>query len=218
MARGVLFDLGGTLVRVGDPAEVVGSFLEEKGFSKTLQEVSSAISHADGSFGDDYFVNRDYWREWNRRILARLGVPNRDDLAAYIDSHWFERMEVSLYPDVLGVLKKLRRMDLRLGAVTNGLSSDLPHLIDKLGLSECFHVRIAADHAGRKKPNPRIFLLAAREMGLPPREVIFVGDEQDLDYRPAESVGMIPVLVDREGKHPLVSNVVPNLKGVLDFL
>jgi putative hydrolase of the HAD superfamily len=218
MARGILFDLGGTLIRVGDPARVVASFLDERGFAKSLQDVSAAIAGADRSFEEDYFVNQDYWREWNRRILERLGIPNRGDLASYIDSHWFEKMEVSLYPEVLDVLKELKERDVPMGTVTNGLSSDLPHLVDEVGLSGYFKVGIAADHAGRKKPNPRIFLLAAREMGLSPRDLIFVGDEPDLDYRPAEAVGMVPILVDREGKHPLARNVIGNLRGVLDYL
>jgi 2-haloalkanoic acid dehalogenase type II len=218
MARGILFDLGGTLIRVGDPARVVASFLDERGFAKSLQEVSAAVAGADRSFQEDYFVNQDYWREWNRRILRRLGIPNRGDLASHIDSHWFEKMEVSLYPEVLDVLDDLRKRGVPMGAVTNGLSSDLPHLIDKVGLSGYFKARIAADHAGRRKPNPRIFLLAAREIGLPPRDLIFVGDEPDLDYGPAEAVGMFPILVDRGGKHPLARNVVGDLRGVLDYL
>ncbi len=198
---------------------VVKSFLDERGIPKTLQEVSTAVSAADRSFSDDDFIGRDYWKEWNIRILADLGiVSDREGLASYIDSHWFEKAEVSLYTDVLPVLCELKGRGLRMGAVTNGLSTDIPHLVDELGLAEFFEAKVSADTAGRRKPNPRIFLHAATELSLPPSDILFVGDDPDLDYHPSESVGMTPVLVCRGKGCPLVKNLVRDLKGILDFL
>lgn len=219
MIKGILFDLGGTLLEVPDPAEIVKSFLDERGVSKSLQEVSSAVSKADRSFAADFYVGGDYWKEWNVRILTQLGVSkDRDSIAAYIDSHWFEKAKVTLYPEVTEVLDEISKRGIRMGAVTNGMCTDLPYLIDDAGLSPYFQVRVSADIAGRKKPNPRIFLHAARSMGLPPSQILFVGDELELDYRASEAVGMTPVLCWRGEGTPLVGNLVTDLKGVLSFL
>jgi HAD superfamily hydrolase (TIGR01549 family) len=219
MPRGVLFDLGGTLVRTRGPEEVIESFLVEAGISKSLQEISKSVSDADASYPADHFVGRDFWKEWLGRTLGNLGIiVGREKLAAQIDDHWFDKAAAEPFPEALEVLERLDQEGIKMGAVTNGISSDMPHLVDETGLGEFFPVRVAADTVGRRKPNPRIFLHAGKEMGLPLSDIIFVGDEPDLDYRPSELVGMTPVLVDRVGRKAFVKNVISDLSGIWDFL
>ena len=219
MIRGILFDLGGTLLEVPEPAEIIAPLLEEKGILKDLQEISSAVSTAESSFSGNEYVGKEHWVEWNRRVLANLGIStSRTDIASHIDSSWWSRAEVVLYPDVLPLLKELKKRNMQMGGVTNAVSSDLPYLIDRVGLDEFLTVRISADMAGRRKPSPRIFLHAANEMGLPPSDILFVGDEERLDYNPSESVGMTPVLIARKGRPPLVRNAIKDLGEVLKYL
>lgn len=219
MIRGILFDLGGTLIEGRDPAEVIESFLSEEGIAKTRQEIATAVSHAERSFSEDDFIGTGFWKEWNVRVLRSLGVVSeRDRLASRIDSEWFKRAQVRPYPEVVDILRQLKEKGLGLGAVTNGMVTDIPHLIDEAGLGEFLQVRVSADTAGRRKPNPRIFLHAARAMALHPSSVIFVGDDPDLDYYPSQSVGMTPVLVNRKGRETLVKNVIQDLTGIWRFL
>jgi len=219
MIRGILFDLGGTLIESKDPAEVIESFLSEEGITKSRQEIATAVSRAERSFCEDDFIGTSFWKEWNVRVLTSLGVVSeRERLASKIDSEWFERAQVRPYPEVVDVLRQLKATDLRLGAVTNGMVTDIPHLIDEAGLGEFLQVRTSADAAGRRKPNPRIFLHAARTMALHPSDVMFVGDDLYLDYYPSQSVGMIPVLVNRRATETLVKNVIRDLTGIWTFL
>jgi putative hydrolase of the HAD superfamily len=219
MIRGVLFDLGGTLLKVPEPAEIIASLLEEKGILKDLQEVSSAVTTAEASFTGNEFIGKEHWIEWNRRVLSNLGIsPGRLDLASHIDSNWWLRAKVSLYPDVLPLLNELKSREIKMGGVTNGVSSDLPYLIDDVGLGDYLEVRVSSDLAGRRKPSPRIFLHASKEIGLPPSDILFVGDEEELDYKPSESVGMTPVLISRKKPAPLVKNAISDLGDILKFL
>jgi len=215
----VLFDLGGTLLEVSDPVEVIGSFLTDEGTNKTPDEISAAVSAADASFGEDDFIGPNFWFEWNKRVLSELGIMSgRDRLARMIDRSWFKRAKVTPFPEAIDVLEELKDKGTRIGVVTNGTSSDMVHLVDEPGLSPYVDARVSADLVGRRKPNPRIFLHAARELGSPPSEILFVGDDVDLDYRPAEALGMQAVLVNRGRGRPLVRNVIRDLRGVLGFL
>ncbi len=219
MIRGVLLDIGGTLVEVTDPVPIIHRFLEDRGISKSLDEVSRAVYSAEKSFSGEEFIPRGFWKEWNERVLENLGISSDRELtAAQIDSEWFVRSKVKVYPEVEEVLSELKRRGLRLGAVTNGVETDLEHLIGRPGLSKFFDVVVSADMVGRRKPNPRIFLYASRKLGLPPSDVLSVGDDPDLDYRPSESIGMVPLLIDRAGRRTLVKNLAPDLRGVFDFL
>ena len=219
MIRGVLFDLGGTLLDAPEPSEIIASLLEEKGILKDLQEISSAVTSAESSFSGNEFIGKQHWVEWNARVLENLGISRgRLDLANHIDSNWWSRAEVSLYLDVIPLLDELKSRQLKIGGVTNGMSTDLPYLIDELGLGEYLDVRVSADLAGRRKPSPRIFLHAAKEMDLPPSDIMFVGDEEALDYNPSESVGMTPILIVRKRSAALVKNAISDLAEVLNFL
>ncbi len=219
MIQGILFDLGGTLVEGSDPTEIIESFLLEEGITKTRQEIASAVYQAERSFSEDDFVGSGFWREWNVRVLTALGVvSDRERLASKIDSQWFQRAKIRPYPEVTEVLRQLKMKGFRLGAVTNGMRTDIPYLVDGAGLGDLLEVRISADAAGRRKPNPRIFLYGARAMGLHPSSIVFVGDDPDLDYLPSQSVGMMPVLVNRKGTQTLVKNVISDLTGIWRFL
>lgn len=219
MIRGVLFDLGETILKVTNPVTVIESFLEENGILKTPEEISRAVLTAEKSFPEDDFIGPGFWKEWSLRVLTDLGVVSgRERLATIIDSHWFEKAQVEIFPDVIEVLRRLKERNMRIGVVTNGISSDLPHLVGGVGLGEYIDVRASADLAGRRKPSPRIFLYAATHMGLPPSEILFVGDDPELDYYPSEAVGMTPVLVNRERDRPLVKNIIPDLDGIWEFL
>ncbi len=219
MIRGVLFDMGGTLVHGSDPAEVIQSLLDERGIAKRPDEIARAISSADSSFPVEYYVGPGFWREWNRRVLTYAGIlSGLEDLAIFVDANWFRKAEIRAYPEAEGILAELDATDLKLGALTNGLSADIPYLLDRPGLGKYLDVKVSADMAGRRKPNPRIFLHAASKLGLPPSDILYVGDDQNLDYHPSESVGMKPVLVNRGKNRVLVKNVVEDLRGTLSYL
>ncbi len=217
--KAVLFDLGGTLVKVPDPWPVIESFLEEKGISKTEDEISRAVQKAESSFGPDYYVTSSFWKEWNLRVLENLGIVSRRlQLANYIDSHWFDRLQAEPFKDAEDVLKELVENDIQAGVVTNALSSDLPHLVGETGLEDYLDTTTTADEAGRRKPNHRIFLRAARQLEIPPSAILFVGDDVELDYRPSEEVGMKPLLINRVGEEVLVPHVIDDLRDLISHL
>jgi putative hydrolase of the HAD superfamily len=55
---------------------------------------------------------------------------------------------------------------------------------------------------GWRKPAPEIFHHAVRKLDCRPEECIFVGDDLRWDIEGSASVGMRPVLIDRDGRHP----------------
>lgn len=113
-----------------------------------------------------------------------------DYLAGYEDG-W------TAYPDVVPCLKALARSGLRLGIITNGDSVQQREKLDVLGLTRMFAVVVAAADIGVAKPDPRIFLHAAGQLGVPPRGCVFVGDMRDTDALGAAAAGMKGVWLNR---------------------
>lgn len=103
------------------------------------------------------------------------------------------RNQVSLYDDVLSGLLALSE-HVALGTVSNGFAD-----LHEIGISSHFKVSLAAHRFGCAKPDPRIFLAACSELGLPPEQVIYVGDDLALDVHGAQQVGMQGVWMNRHG-------------------
>lgn len=106
------------------------------------------------------------------------------------------RNRVSPYPDVADSLSSLARRH-PLAALTNGNAC-----LRRVGLDHYFRFSISAIEAGAPKPDPRMFLDAARRLALPPARILHVGDDPDLDVAGAHAAGFRSVLLDRDNRFP----------------
>ena len=72
----------------------------------------------------------------------------------------------------------------------------------RLGLYEFFTPTaiFISDQIGISKPNPKLYQRACEEVGVQPRETMYVGDNPTQDVDPANALGMITVHV-RRGRH-----------------
>lgn len=102
------------------------------------------------------------------------------------------RQRVTLYPDVRPVLEAWSR-DYTLIAISNG-NADL----HEIGLAKHFGVVIGAHQAGFAKPDPRIFRLACERAGVPPAQVLHVGDDWMRDVEGARLAGLQAAWLRRE--------------------
>ena len=98
-------------------------------------------------------------------------------------------------------LARLEAAGLQLGIVSN-FEEWLERLLEQLGVTRFFDVRIISGVEGVEKPDPRIFRLALERTGVEPHESAYVGDNPEFDTEPAEALGMLGVLIDRRGRFP----------------
>jgi tRNA(Leu) C34 or U34 (ribose-2'-O)-methylase TrmL len=100
---------------------------------------------------------------------------------------------VQLHPEVPAVLDDLGRRYV-VGLVTNGNTDP-----ERSGLPGVFAFRLAADHVGLRKPDPRLFHMAAAAAGCHPTELVSVGDDLDKDVVAPQSIGARAVWLNRTG-------------------
>ncbi len=142
-------------------------------------------------------------RTWNleelrllafERTLESLGRPDRD-LAARLNNlylkHRFE--DIELYPDVIPALDQLAP-HFKLGLLSNGNSYP-----DRCGLEGRFAFVVFSQDVRVRKPDRRIFEIAAREAGCPLDELLHVGDSYENDVLGAYGAGAKTVWLNREG-------------------
>jgi len=125
--------------------------------------------------------------EFERLLAERLRAadgtgPVADGLLARMFAGFREA------PGMLGVLRKARVHGLRTALLSNSWGADY----DRDGWDELFDAVVISGEVGLRKPEPEIFLLTARRLGLPPEQCVFV-DDLAVNVRGATKVGMVGV-------------------------
>jgi epoxide hydrolase-like predicted phosphatase len=119
-------------------------------------------------------------REFETSFGARLGLENPDGL---IDS-----MFAGMRPDeeMVSAVRRLREAGLKTGLISNSWSVD--HY-DRALLTELFEQTLISAELGMHKPQPEIYLLAAKRLEVAPAKCLFVDDLRE-NCEGAEAVGM----------------------------
>jgi alpha,alpha-trehalose phosphorylase len=79
-----------------------------------------------------------------------------------------------LLPGARNAIESVRRAGLKTALAS--ASRNAPLLLERLGIADLFDYVVDANHVSRAKPDPEIFLAAARGLGLEPGECIGVED------------------------------------------
>jgi putative hydrolase of the HAD superfamily len=106
------------------------------------------------------------------------------------------REESQPRPRMLAAIRALRVRGLRVGALTNNWVSEEP-AESRLGLDlrELFDAFVESAILGLRKPDPRIYLHACKELGVEPDEAVFL-DDIGLNLKAARALGMHTIKVD----------------------
>lgn len=142
-----------------------------------------------------------FWHDVYGTFLRELGIPREQGLIDAVYTGFTDRANYVLFDDVVPALDRLRAAGLKLGVVSN-FEEWLEQLLEELGVSGYFAVRVISGLEGLEKPDPRIFEIAMERAGVGPEASVYVGDNPEFDVDPASALGMFPVLVDRRGRFP----------------
>ena len=193
--RAVIFDLYGTLVK--QPSIDVRRSL--------LAEMAAAMD-----IPGDAFVN--VWMEgfWERQvgvygteerhleyIAGRVGVapdPDRVARAAEVALTFDRESLEATRSDAVDTLQALKAAGLRLGLVSN-CGVGIPKVWAEASMAPFIDVPVFSSTARLKKPDPRIYQLALRDLGAAPQDTLYVADGMDDELTGARNVGITPILL-----------------------
>ncbi len=209
MLQAILFDFADTLVSFGKirpkvlfpaAAKDTYQYLREQGYVLPPFQL-----YATAHFRT--FRRRFIWSTIRRRdfdamdmvagVLARLDVPIDERDRAALAWLWYRPVlrQTRVEPGTLDMLRELRSRGLKLAIVSNtcapGICVDR-HLADE-NLLEFFPTRVYSCNTIYRKPHPHIFRTALHELGVTPRQAVFVGDLIRADIKGGRRIGMTTV-------------------------
>jgi putative hydrolase of the HAD superfamily len=161
-----------------------------------------------------------------RRALARFGVtPAAADLAAAMRAQILSWNSVRhVHPDAYELLDALRARGLRIGYVSN--TYDPPEILREVirdeGMEKRADAIVLSSELGFRKPSPRIYQAALREVDAPPAATLFVGDRVLEDVVGPAREGMRTCLAtwfrSDDGDHALAGSVAEEPLQVLQVV
>jgi pyrophosphatase PpaX len=96
------------------------------------------------------------------------------------------------YDGVAGMLDALRTMGYVLGLATSKVEWAARLTFEYYGLGKFLDVLVFHDETRLHKPHPEPLLLAAKKSGIPPKEVVYVGDSVH-DMVAGKTAGMLTI-------------------------
>ncbi len=217
VVRAVLFDVDFTLCRPGPElsadryariAARHGLTLDTNRYDDAREAAVLNLKRHPELLHDDSI-----WHRFTEEIFIGMGGPEEiaSECATEIEEGWGVSENFELFEDALPVLEELRRAQVRIGLVSNGIR-DLTEFVA--------HHRLDVDAIvdsrshGRVKPHPTIFEAALERLGASPAEAVMVGDSLEEDIEGARALGMRAILIDREDRHPEIEPRLTDLYGL----
>ncbi|MFA6525794.1 MAG: HAD family hydrolase [Candidatus Buchananbacteria bacterium] len=120
-----------------------------------------------------------------------------------------------LFPEVIGVLKGLKDMGLRLGLISN-LATPYKRVVYNFKLDEYFEYMVFSCDVGLVKPDPRIYQIMISRLGLEPQCILMTGDQFIKDVGPPRDAGMKAVHLNRSGSY--TEGSIASLKELFQYL
>jgi putative hydrolase of the HAD superfamily len=197
----VLLDALGTLVELERPWPHLVDELAARGVvvgedvarAAMLAEMAYYRAHHDEAV--DWATLKDLRRRCAAVVQEQLqtALPLDDVLDALLGAIRFRA-----YPEVPGVLARLRAGGARLAVVSNWDVS-LHDVLERTGLRPLVDAVVISAELGVAKPDPAIFRAALDRLGAGPDGALHVGDSVEDDVAGARAAGLEAVLVARNG-------------------
>ncbi len=208
--KAVLFDLGETLLDFGklSPGEIFrqGARLSYDFLKSRGQPVGNFRYYCLWNMAALYFrriISAITRNDFNSLALLRWvgmkkGIRLDGDQWRHFAWLWYEPLSkvATVEPDIKETLTKLKDSRLKLGIVSNTFvnGDSLEKHMQQVGILDFFEPRLYSYEFNFRKPDARIFRIAAERIGESSENVLFVGDRIDKDIRPAIKVGMKAVM------------------------
>jgi 2-haloalkanoic acid dehalogenase type II len=215
--KAVIFDAYGTLLRNEDLMLIPRRIVADHGLSVSSDDVLRV-------WLDLYFAAtqrppfqtlREIQGQILRHVLRRFDVDA--DPAPYVDLFFQVTTKVELYPETLPVLNAL-------GPVRSAIVSNADHEhLAAWTFTLPVQFILISETVRAYKPHPLVFQRALEQLGLPPHDVLHVGDSDVDDVKGAKAAGLRVAWVNRDGRsrHPAVPQPdfeIPDLTGLLALL
>jgi putative hydrolase of the HAD superfamily len=218
--QGVLFDLDNTLAHRGlSIASYAVRFARDHGArlaDASENDIAALIDERDnGGYGVPGSPFATVREDIAATLATRLRWHDAPSTEALVH-HWFAHFPTHSVemPGATALLDRLAAAGVPVGIVSNGKESSRRALVQHLGFDRRSAILVSSERAGMRKPDARIFALAASELGMPADRCCFIGDHPVNDIAGARDAGMRAVWLEGFHAWPANAERAPTICGL----
>lgn len=166
MIKGVVFDVGGVLLRTHDQS---GRRTWETRLGLKAGSLAGLVF--DSKLGRKAQLGQASLEEVWTWVADHLSL-SPEELAALKRDFWAgDRLDRELCDYIWGLRSRYRT-----GMLSNNWARDGRAMAQELGIANCFDIFVTSAEVGVMKPDPRIYYVALERLGVSPPQAIFVDD------------------------------------------
>ena len=185
----VLFDFGGVLA--GSPFDAFARYEREHGLPEGFLRQVNATNHHDNAWARlerNELSFEDFCDAFEAEAAAAGGKVDTREL--------FATLSGELRPAMLEAVRRCKER-FKTGLLTNNFVTPLTGTERGMAVGEVlrlFDVVVESSVVGLRKPDPRFYELACRELGIEPARAVFL-DDLGVNLKPARAMGMATIKV-----------------------
>ena len=169
MLKGLLFDMDGVLVNNLDiHRQAFAEFFRRYGVERTFDELNRHFGR-----GNDDIMGELMPRE----IVERVGIRELGNQKEAIYREIYAPI-ITPQAGLVEFLAKSHERGLRAAVGSSGFRANVDFVLDKCNIRHYFEAAVAGDEVTRCKPDPEIYLTAAKHLSLKPEECIVFEDAE----------------------------------------
>jgi putative hydrolase of the HAD superfamily len=199
----VLFDAAETLFTTrGSVGEIYGGVARRYGSQVPPEAIQAAfLRNFRGAGPISLQDQKRWWKDVVFRVFNEVGmIPNFDQFFDEVYERFRDSQGWILFPETFDVLNELKRRGFKLGVISN-FDDRIYSVLDSLGIRQFFDAITLSSESGYSKPDPEIFEVAIKALGLPASEIFLVGDSPHDDVEAGMRAGLSAALIDRTDRY-----------------
>lgn len=181
MIRAIIFDMDGVLVD-SEPFHIE---IEKRQFMLNGLDISDEEHHRYLGVASDVM-----WKEIGQNHNLNLPVEKLIEQNKSESIRFFSELdEIPVMPGLIELLERLKQKNYPRAVASSSFPEIIDLILEKTGLEKYFEVVVSSQEAGKSKPEPDVFLLAAQKMGVHPENCLVFEDSKN-GIKAAKSAGM----------------------------
>lgn len=194
MIKAIIFDMDGVLV----DSEPFHLEIEKRQFRRNQIQVSD-----EEHLGYMGVSSELMWRKIAERHSLSQSVEELIEQNRTETFHFFSELnEIPVMPGLVDLLEKLRQKNYPMAVASSSVPEIIGLILEKTGLRMYFTVVVSSQEAGKSKPEPDVFLLAAEKLGMSPDQCVIIEDSEN-GIKAAHAARMSCVAYQGPGADPL---------------